>query len=119
MINLKEYEIILQGETLYISRPYNKSLKVVTLENVTDLIAYEVKIDSTIKDLHDDFKTDETDIFYRLIIQTVDHYNDIELIYNNIDNIKNDYNIIKQFLDDHKLRFKYIDEFYNDMEGIA
>jgi len=118
MINLKEYKIILQGETLYISRPYNKSLKVVTLEDVTDLIAYEVKIDSTIKDLHDDFKTDETDVFYRLIIQTVDHYNDIELIYNNIDNIKHDYNIIKQFLDDHKLRFKNINEFYQDMEDL-
>lgn len=116
---MKEYEMILQGETIYIDPAHSKGRKKVILEDVTDLIAYEVKIDSTIKDLHDDFKTDETDIFYRLIIQTVGHYNDIELIYNNIDNIKNDYNIIKQFLDDHKLRFKYIDEFYNDMEGIA
>ena len=115
---MKEYEMILQGETLYISKPYNKYHKKVIFENVTDLIAYEVKIDSTIKDLHDDYRTDETDTFYRFIIQTVGHYNDIELIYNNIDNIKNDYNIIKQFLDDHKLRFNNINEFYDDMEGI-
>ena len=95
---MKEYKMILQGETLYISKPYNKSLKVVTLEDVTDLIAYEVKIDSTIKDLHDDYKIDETDTFYRLIIQTVDHYNDVELIYNDINNILHDYNIIKQYM---------------------
>lgn len=113
---MREYKMILQGETLYISRPHNKGRKIVIFENVTDLIAYEVKIDSTIKDLNSEYKIDDIDIFYRLIIQTVDHFNDIELIYNNIDNIKHDYNFIKQFLDSHKLRFKNINDFYNDME---
>ena len=116
---LKEYEIILQGEAVYITPVHSKSRKKVIFENVEDLISYEVKIDSTIKDLHADYTIDETDVFYRLIIQTVDHYNDIELIYNNIDNIKHDYNFIKQFLDNHNLRFKDINEFYNNMEDIA
>ena len=115
---LKEYDVILQGGAVYITPINSKGRKIVIFENVTDLIAYEVKIESTIKDLHADYRIDDADIFYRLIIQTVDHYNDIELIYNNIDNIKNDYNIIKQFLDDHKLRFNNINEFYDDMEGI-
>jgi hypothetical protein len=116
---MKEYEMILQGGSIYITPAHSKGRKIVIFENVTDLIAYEVKIDSTIKDLHADYKIDEADIFYRLIIETVDHCNDIELIYNNMDNIKHDYNIIKQYLDEHKLRFININEFYNDMEGIA
>jgi hypothetical protein len=118
MKSLKEYDIILQGEAVYITPVHSKGRKIVIFENVTDLIAYEVKIESTIQDLNADYKIDEADIFYRLIIETVDHYNDIELIYNNIDNIKHDYNIIKQYLDEHKLRFKDINDFYNDMEGL-
>ena len=113
-----EYEMILQGEAVYISKPHIKGHKIVIFENVTDLIAYEIKIDSTIKDLHADYKTDEIDVFYRLIIETVDHYNDIELIYNDIDNIKHDYNIIKQYLENHKLRFKNINDFYNNMDKV-
>lgn len=115
---LKEYDVVLQGEAVYITPVHSKGCKKVIFENVTDLIAYEVKIESTIKDLHDDYKIDEADIFYRLIIQTVDHYNDIELIYNNIDNIKHDYNIIKQYLNSYNLRFKNINDFYN-MEEMA
>lgn len=116
---LKEYNIVLQGEAVYITPVHSKSRKKVIFENVEDLIAYEVKIDSTIKDLHADYTIDETDVFYRLIIQTVDHYNDIELIYNNIDNIKHDYNFIKQFLDNNYLRFKNINANYQYMEDIA
>ena len=115
---LKEYDVILQGEAVYITPVHSKGRKKVIFENVTDLIAYEVKIESTIKDLHADYRIDDTDVFYRLIIQTVDHYNDIELIYNNIDNIKHDYNIIKQYLNSHNLRFKNINDFYN-MEEMA
>lgn len=119
MKTLKEYDIILQGEAVYITPVHSKGRKKVIFENVEDLIAYEVNVSSTIKDLHADYKIDDVDKFYRLIIQTVDHYNDIELIYNNIDNIKHDYNIIKQYLDNHKLRFKNINDFYNDMEITA
>ena len=95
---MNEYELTLQGGTIYITPAHNKGRKIVMSENVTDLIAYEVKIESTIKDLHADYRIDDADIFYRLIIETVDHYNDIELIYNDIDNIKQDYNIIKLYL---------------------
>lgn len=93
-----EYKIILQGGTLYISKPYNKSNNKVMIEHITDLIAYKVEINSTIKDLHDNYKIDETDTFYRLIIETVDHYNDITLIYDDINNILQDYNTIKQHM---------------------
>ncbi len=95
---MTEYKIKLQGGTLYISFIHSKSVKTAMTEHITDLIAYEVKIDSTIKDLHDDYRIDETTIFYRLIIQTVGHYNDIELIYNDINNILHDYDMIKQYI---------------------
>ena len=115
---MKEYGMILQGGSIYITPAHSKGRKKVIFENVTDLIAYEVKIESTIKDLNADYKIDESDVYYKLIIQTVDHYNDIELIYNNIDNIKHDYNIIKQYLNAYKLRFKNINEFYKDVEEL-
>lgn len=95
---MNEYRIKLQGGTLYISSPANGLNKRAIIEHINDIIAYEVKIDRTVKDLYDDYKLDETDTFYKLIIQSVGHYNDIELIYNDIDNIKHDYNIIKQYM---------------------
>lgn len=93
---MTEYRIKAQGGTLYISSSKYGLNKRVLIEHINDLIAYEVKIERTVKDLHDDYKLDETDNFYKLIIQSVGHYNDIELIYNDINNIKHDYDTIKE-----------------------
>ena len=84
----KEYAITSDKNSIYIkgviqSNVYHR----IHILDIKDVMAYKVKTQKDVADLHTDYKHSEMDTFYKLVITSRNYNDDIELIYNDVENI--------------------------------
>lgn len=99
-------KITRQNDRIYISDAINKRYHKIELSNIKDVICYEIKINQTATDLKDGYISHDADLFYRMIIETHNNRDDVELIYDKRDEIVNDETIILNIISQYQLELK-------------
>lgn len=102
----KEFTITSDKNTIYIKGVIqNNVYHRLHILSIKDVMAYKVKIQKDVADLHTDYKHFEMDTFYKLVI-TSNNYDGVELIYNDRDEIVNDETIILNFISQYQAESK-------------
>ena len=102
----KEFTITSDKSALYIKSIFNKRYYKIMLSSIKDIICYEIKINQTATDLKDGYISHDGDLFYRMIIETHNNHDDVELIYSERSEIVNDETIILNFVSQYQSELK-------------
>lgn len=102
----KEYTITSDKNAVYIKNVMNKRYYKIMLSSIKEVICYEIKINQTATDLKDGYISHDGDLFYRMIIETHNNHDDVELIYNERDEIINDETIILNIISQYQSELK-------------
>ena len=102
----KEYTITSDKNAVYIKGITNKRYYKIMLSSIKDIICYEIKINQTATDLKDGYISHDGDLFYRMIIETHNNRDDVELIYDRRDEIINDETIILNIISQYQSELK-------------
>lgn len=94
------------NDSIYTADAINKIYHKIKLSNIKDVICYEIKINKTATDLKDGYISNDADIFYKMIIETHNNRDDVELIYDKRDEIVNDETIILNFISQYQAELK-------------
>ena len=79
----KEFTITSDKTTIYIKGVIQSNIyHRIHILDIKDVIAYKVKIQKDVQDLHTDYNHSEMDTFYKLVITSRNYSDDIELVYN-------------------------------------
>lgn len=112
----KEFEITADGNTIFIKGLMNKIYHRIHTLDIKDVIVYKVVINRDVSDLHTDYSISESDTFYRMIITSRNYKDDIELIYNERNNIINDESMILSEV--NRVTYKPIDTSLYDINDL-
>lgn len=102
----KEFTITLDKNTIYIKGVTTNRYYKIMLSSIKSVICYEIKINQTATDLKDGYISHDGDLFYRMIIETHNNRDGVELIYNDRDEIVNDETIILNFISQYQAESK-------------
>lgn len=94
------------NDCIYTSDCINKIYHKIELSSIKDVICYEIKINKTSTDLKDGYISHDGDLFYKMIIETHNNRNDVELIYDSRDEIIRDEEIILGFISIYQSELK-------------
>ena len=94
------------NDCIYTSDCINKVYHKIELSCIKGVICYEIKINQTATDLKDGYISHDGDLFYRMIIETHNNRDDIELIYDKRDEIINDETIILNIINQYQTELK-------------
>lgn len=103
---LKLLRITRLNDSIHISDCINKIYHKIELSSIKGVICYEIKINKTSTDLKDGYISHDGDLFYKMIIETHNNRNDVELIYNSRDEIIRDEEIILAFISIYETELK-------------
>lgn len=99
-------KITRSNDSIYISDCINKVYHKIELSSIKDVICYEIKINKTAIDLKDGYISHDGDLFYKMIIETHNNRNDVDLIYDSRDEIIRDEEIILGFISIYQAELK-------------
>ena len=102
----KEFIITSDNSAIYIKSIFNKRYYKIMLSSIKDIICYEIKINQTATDLKDGYVSHDGDLFYKMIIETHNNRDDVELIYNERNEIINDETIITNIINQYQSELK-------------